>query len=174
VTVAAPRPTLRAVDARDGLFLRRLYASTREDELAVVPWNEDEKVAFLRQQFDAQDAYYREQYDGATYDVIEVEGEPAGRLYVARWESEIRIMDIALLPEYRGRGIGTDLLRALLDEGARSGKRVSIHVEKHNPAWRLYERLGFEPVADRGVHVLMEVPPWETKRQPVPSIAEDS
>ena len=143
----------------DEPFLRRLYASIREDELAVVPWDEETKEAFLRQQFDAQDAHYREHYDGATYDVIEVDGEPAGRLYVARWDDEIRIMDIALLPEYRGRGIGTQLLRALLDEGARTGKRVSIHVEKHNPALMLYERLGFEPAADRGVHILMEVTP---------------
>ena len=143
----------------DEPFLRRLYASVREDELAVVPWDEDDKEAFLRQQFEAQDTYYRQHYDGATYDVIDVDGEPAGRLYVARWEDEIRIMDVALLPEYRGRGIGTQLLRALLDEGARTGKRVSIHVEKHNRALRLYERLGFATVADRGVYQLLEATP---------------
>jgi ribosomal protein S18 acetylase RimI-like enzyme len=159
VTVKAPHIALRAVAEHDEPFLRQLYASVREDELAVVPWDEDEKDAFLRQQFDAQDAYYREHYDGASYHVIEVEGQPAGRLYLARWVDEIRIMDIALVPEYRGRGIGTALLRTLVEEGVRTGRRVSIHVEKHNPAWRLYERLGFEPVADRGVHMLMEVPP---------------
>src|SRR5215211_5883167 len=115
--------------------------------------------AFLRRQFEAQDAHYREHYDGASFDVIEVDGEPAGRLYVARWEDEIRIMDIALLPEQRGAGIGTRLLRDLLDEGRRTGKRVSIHVEKHNRALRLYERLGFAPVADRGVYLLLERPP---------------
>jgi ribosomal protein S18 acetylase RimI-like enzyme len=159
VTVAAPHIALRSVAEHDEPFFRRLYASVREDELAVVPWDEETKEAFLRQQFDAQDAHYREHYDGATYDVIEVDGEPAGRLYVARWDDEIRIMDIALLPEYRGRGIGTQLLRALLDEGARTGKRVSIHVEKHSPALRLYERLGFAQAADRGVYSLMEVTP---------------
>ena len=143
----------------DEPFLRRLYASIREDELAVVPWDEGDKEAFLRQQFDAQDTYYRQHYDGATYDVIDVDGEPAGRLYVARWEDEIRIMDIALLPEYRGKGIGTQLLRDLLDEGARTGKRVSIHVEKNNPALSLYVRLGFVPVGDRGVYLLMEASP---------------
>ena len=143
----------------DEPFLRRLYASVREDELAVVPWDEDDKEAFLRQQFDAQDTYYRQHYEGATYDVIDVDGEPAGRFYVARWDDEIRIMDVALLPEYRGRGIGTTLIQALLDEGVRTGKRVSIHVEKHSPALRLYERLGFEQAADRGVYILMEVTP---------------
>jgi ribosomal protein S18 acetylase RimI-like enzyme len=124
-----------------------------------VPWDDAQKDAFVRQQFDAQDAYYREHYDDATFDVVEVDGEPAGRLYVARWEDEIRIMDIALLPEHRGTGVGTRLLRELLAEGTRSGKRVSIHVEKQNPALRLYERLGFAAVADRGVYLLLEAGP---------------
>jgi ribosomal protein S18 acetylase RimI-like enzyme len=157
--VVTPRIALRPVGAKDDEFLRRLYASVRDDELALVPWGDSEKEAFLRQQFDAQDAYYREHYDGATFDVIEVDGEPAGRLYVARWEDEVRIMDIALRPEHRGAGIGTRLLRQLLDEGARTGKRVSIHVEKQNRALRLYERLGFASVADRGVYLLLEATP---------------
>src|SRR5215213_1975415 len=123
MTVATPRMQLRPVCENDDRFLRRLYASLREDELALVPWDEAQKDAFLRQQFDAQDTYYREHYDGASFDVIEVDGESAGRLYVARWEDEIRIMDIAVLPEYRGAGIGTRLVRELLAEGARSGKR---------------------------------------------------
>jgi ribosomal protein S18 acetylase RimI-like enzyme len=159
MTVATPRTQLRPVGESDDRFLRSLYASVREDELALVPWGEAQKEAFLRQQFDAQDAYYREHYDGASFDVIEVGGEPAGRVYVARWEDEIRIMEIALLPEHRGAGIGTRLLRELLDEGARTGKRVSIHVEKNNRALRLYERLGFAAVADRGVYLLLEATP---------------
>jgi ribosomal protein S18 acetylase RimI-like enzyme len=150
---------LRPARADDRDFLLRVYASTREEELRLVDWNDDQKAAFVQQQFEAQDSYYREHYDPATFDVIEVDGEPVGRLYVARWEDEIRIIDIALLPEHRGRGIGTSALRALLDEAAASGKRLSIHVEKHNPAQRLYERLGFAEVADRGVYVLMETTP---------------
>ena len=157
--VAADPDVKRRTRPSDEAFLRRLYASLREDELALVPWDEAAREAFLRQQFEAQDAHYREHYDGASFDVIEVDGEPAGRLYVARWEDEIRIMDIALQPEQRGAGIGTRLLRDLLDEGRRTGKRVSIHVEKHNGALRLYERLGFAPVADRGVYLLLERPP---------------
>ena len=127
--------------------------------MSVVDWSAEQKAAFVQQQFEAQDAYYREHYDPATFDVIEVDGEPVGRLYVARWEDEIRIMDIALLPEHRGRGIGTAFMRDLLDEGAHTGKRVSIHVELNNPARRLYERLGFSPVEERGVYVLMEATP---------------
>ena len=150
---------LRPARAEDRDFLLRVYASTREEELRLVDWSDEQKAAFVQQQFESQDAYYREHYDPATFDVIEVDGEPIGRLYVARWEDEIRIMDIALVPEYRGRGTGTVLLRDLLDEGARTGKRVSIHVERNNPALRLYERLGFAPVEDRGVYLLLEAAP---------------
>jgi ribosomal protein S18 acetylase RimI-like enzyme len=158
-TVAPPRFTLRSARADDDALLRRVYASVREDELAAVQWSAADKDAFLRHQFDAQDAHYREHYEGATFDVIEVDGEPVGRLYVARWEDEIRIMDLALLPEHRGRGIGTQLLRGLLEEGALTGKRVSIHVEMNNPALRLYERLGFAQAAVNGVYVRLEASP---------------
>jgi len=151
--------TLRPVSPRDRDFLLQVYASTREEELAVVEWKAGAKEAFLRQQFEAQDAYYREHYHPATFDVIEADGEPVGRLYVARWEEEIRIMDVALLPDHRRRGIGTALIRALLDEAAAGGKRLSIHVEKYNPARSLYERLGFAEAADRGVYVLMQATP---------------
>jgi ribosomal protein S18 acetylase RimI-like enzyme len=151
--------TLRPVSSSDRDFLLHVYASTREEELAPVPWTDAEKAAFIEQQFEAQDRHYREHYAGASLDVVEWDGAPAGRLYVARWSEEIRIIDIALLPEFRGRGIGTRLLRGLLDEAARARRRLSIHVEKGNAAFRLYERLGFEVTADRGVYVLMEATP---------------
>jgi ribosomal protein S18 acetylase RimI-like enzyme len=147
---------LRPAAPGDRACLLQVYASTREEELRLVDWSADQKAAFVQQQFEAQDAYYREHYHPATFDVIEVDGASAGRLYVARWEDEIRIIDIALLPEHRGRGIGTALLRELLAEGARAGKRLSIHVELHNPARRLYERLGFVPVEERGLYLLLE------------------
>ena len=149
--------SLRPAGADDRDFLLRVYASTREEELRLLAWSADQKEAFVRMQFEAQDAYYREHYHPATFDVVEVDGERVGRLYVARWGDELRIVDVALLPEHRGRGIGTSLLRALLREA--EGKRVSIHVERHNPAKRLYERLGFTESADHGVYVLMEARP---------------
>ena len=147
--------TLRPVTEADREFLLSVYASTREDELAQVAWEEGAKEAFLEHQFSAQDHHYRANYPGATLDVIEVDGEPAGRLYVHRGEDEIRIMDIALAPPFRGRGIGTGLLRGLMTEAAASGRTLSIHVEVNNPARRLYERLGFEPAGEHGVYVLM-------------------
>jgi ribosomal protein S18 acetylase RimI-like enzyme len=156
------RVELRAAGAEDEPFLRAVYASTREAELAQVPWDAEQKAAFVAHQFAAQSEHYRAHYDGLSTDVIVVDGERAGRLAVARWPAEIRIVDIALLPDFRGRGVGTGLLRGLLDEAAREGRKLSIHVERENPAARLYRRLGFVPVADvsGGVYRLWEaVPP---------------
>ncbi len=124
-----------------------------------MPWDEKQKDAFLRAQFDAQDRWYHENYTGASFDVVLVDGERAGRLYLNRGDSEIRIVDIALLPEHRGNGIGSALLRDLLAEADAAGKRVTIHVERLNPALRLYERLGFSVAEDKGVYLFLERPP---------------
>jgi ribosomal protein S18 acetylase RimI-like enzyme len=157
---------LRPVEPGDDELLCRIYRSTREAELSQVDWSDAQKETFLRMQFEAQRRHYEDHYDGASFDVVLVDGTPAGRLYVAREPEEIRIVDIALLPEYRNVGIGTELLRRLLDEGAVSGKRLTIHVESHNPARRLYERLGFAPVGNRGAHVLMTwSPPADPRRR---------
>jgi len=150
---------LRPVEPADQDFLLALYGSTRADELAMVPWTDEQKAAFVAHQFAAQSAHYAEHYEGLTSDVIVVDGERAGRLLVARWAEEIRIVDIALLPEFRGRGTGTALLRELIAEAGRAGKRLSIHVELNNPAMRLYERLGVRPVREAGVYLLMALDP---------------
>lgn len=121
-----------------------------------MPWTKEQKAAFCRQQFLAQDAHYRQHYPGAVYSVIESGGERVGRLYVVRWEKEIRIMDISLLPEFRGKGMGTKFLGELQEEAKGAGKTLTIHVEKFNPALRLYERMGFRQKADREVYWLME------------------
>jgi ribosomal protein S18 acetylase RimI-like enzyme len=124
-----------------------------------VAWDDTQKEAFLRHQFDAQDVWWRENYAEASFDVIVVEGEPAGRLYVHRGPSEIRIVDIALLPAHRGNGVGTRLLDELLAEGDADAKSVTIHVERMNPALRLYERLGFSVAEDKGVYLFLERQP---------------
>jgi GNAT superfamily N-acetyltransferase len=154
-----PNVALRPVEPGDEEFLYRVYASTREEELAQTGWGETQKATFLRMQFDAQSSYYEEHYRGAEFSVILSDDLPAGRLYVARWPEEIRIVDIALLPGHRGRGIGTRLLKDLISESEESGKPLSIHVEQFNPALRLYERLGFRKVEDKGVYLLMERAP---------------
>jgi ribosomal protein S18 acetylase RimI-like enzyme len=150
---------LRQVEPGDEEFLYRVYAGTRAEELAPVPWDEAQKHAFLRSQFDAQSRWYREHYARATYEIVLVDGEPAGRLYLHRGDTEIRIVDIALLPEHRGNGVGTSLLSDLLAEADTAGKRVTIHVERFNPALRLYERLGFSVAEDKGAYLFLERTP---------------
>jgi ribosomal protein S18 acetylase RimI-like enzyme len=148
--------TLRPSEAADRDLLFRIYASTREEELALTDWDEPQKIAFLTQQFTAQDAHYREHYPGAVFNLILLADEPIGRLYLHCRPGEIRIMDIALLPPHRNRGIGTTLLRTLQTEAGASSKPLTIHVEQFNPALRLYARLGFRPIAEHGVYLLME------------------
>jgi ribosomal protein S18 acetylase RimI-like enzyme len=146
---------LRAITPADTAFLARVYASSRAEELAVTSWSEEQKEIFCRRQFDAQSVYYAANYPEASFQVIESDGKAIGRLYVARWKKEIRIVDITLLPESRGSGIGTKLVRELQDEARAAGKSLTIHVERFNRALALYQRLGFEQVEDKGVYLLM-------------------
>jgi ribosomal protein S18 acetylase RimI-like enzyme len=150
---------LRPVGAGDGELLLRIYAGTRAQELVVLPWDDAAKAAFLRAQLAAQSAAYA-QYPGRSNRLVVLGGEPVGRLDVARGEREIMVLDISLLPEHRGRGIGTALLRDVLDEAAAAGKRVRLHVARSNPALRLYRRLGFREVADLGVDLRLEAAPY--------------
>lgn len=151
---------LRACQPADEAFLLQVYGSTRMQELAVLDWTAEQKDVFIGMQFQAQARHYQEHYPGAEFSVIEVNGEPAGRFYLFRQVEDWRIMDIALLPEFRNRGLGTRLLTVLLAEADGAGVKVSIHVEVFNPARRLYERLGFRQVAERGVYLLLERQPF--------------
>ena len=162
--------TLRPATPADEAFLRVVYAWTRVDELAITPWTDEQKAAFVSMQFEAQRSYYAEIYPDAAYDVVVVDGEDAGRLYVARFDEEIRVVDIALLPPFRGRGVGELLLSQVLAEGAASGRTVVIHVEHQNRARNLYERLGFVQVEDQGVYLRMEWrPPGSAEEAVSPS-----
>lgn len=127
--------------------------------MALVDWTEDQKKAFLRMQFNAQHQYYQDVYAGANFQVILLNEQPIGRLYLARWSHEIRIIDIALLSQFRNTGIGTALLKDLLAEAAQAGQVVTIHVEKFNQALRLYERLGFIKTLDKGVYFFLKWTP---------------
>ena len=147
--------TFRRITDADLPVLARIYASTRAEELAPVPWNETEKAAFLDMQFRAQHAHYRQYYPEADWLMTMRENENVGRLYLERLPSQHRIIDIAFLPEHCGKGLGAALLCDLMDEATAAGKAVSIHVEKFNPAMRLYRRLGFVTEEDKGVYDLM-------------------
>jgi GNAT superfamily N-acetyltransferase len=156
---AAAGLTFRPITDADLPFLERVYGSTRMDELALTDWSDAQKAAFITMQFSAQHAHYQKHYVGSDFLVIERGGEGIGRLYLARWKAEHRIVDIALLPDHRGVGVGTALLTDLLDEAAAAGKAVTIHVEKFNPAMSLYRRLGFVAAGEEGAYDLMR---WQS------------
>ena len=142
----------------DRPFLFRVYASSRKEELAPVPWTPEQKQLFLEQQFHAQDHHYRTCYEGAEFLVILVDGRDAGRLYVYRSPGDILVMDIALLPEEQRRGVGTSILSGLVSEANGSGRSMSLHVEPNNPALRLYKRLGFRVEESVGVYLRLSRP----------------
>ncbi len=152
---------LKPAGPDDAELLYRIYASTRESELAVVPWDDAKKEAFLRMQFGAQDSYYRANWPNASYDLIVSGDKPLGRLYVERGEDAWMVLDIALLPGCRGQGIGTRLLNGVLADAAAVAKSVRIYVERFNPARHLYDRLGFRQVEEQEIYLLMEWKPGE-------------
>jgi ribosomal protein S18 acetylase RimI-like enzyme len=145
----------RPCTPEDVPFLRDLYGTTREEEMRMVPWTDEQKTQFLDSQFHAQKKHYEEYYGNAQFFVIETGGTSIGRLYVYRDEEEIHILDIALMPHYRGHGLGRMLLQELLDEGRATGRKVTIYVEHFNPARHLYDRLGFRHVDTNGVYHFM-------------------
>ena len=153
--------TLRPIYAdRDLPVLASIYASTRDWEMAVVPWTEEEKARFLEQQFFAQHVAYATTYQAPDFRIIEVKGRTAGRLYLNRGSGEIRVVDIAIMPEFRNRGLGRALLSDVIAEAARDGRKVSINVEANNiVARRLYDSLGFTQVSAGPVYHLLEIEP---------------
>jgi ribosomal protein S18 acetylase RimI-like enzyme len=154
-----PDVGLRPIVDADLPLLERIYGSTRVEELAQTDWDEAGKAAFIAFQFQAQHLHYTTHYHDAQFFVIERDGEAVGRLYLHWRERELRIVDIALLPDARGHGLGGALLKALMDAAAAAGKTVSIHVEQMNPAMRLYQRLGFRRIGEHGIYHLMEWAP---------------
>ena len=151
--------TLREATGADYDFMRRLYHATRAEEMKQFPFDDTRKIIFLNEQFAAQFQHYAIHYPTCERNIIEVGGRPAGRLWIDEWKDQIRLVDIALMPEYRAGGIGTRLLRDVLARGAKAGKPVTIHVEAFNPALRLYQRLGFQHVDTNGVYYLMKWTP---------------
>ena len=156
--------TLRPVTADDHDFLVAVYGSTRAEELALVPWTTEQQQLFVRSQFAAQQDHYAKKYPAASHDIIVSDNRPVGRLYVARLDQEIRIIDITLVPAERNAGIGSYLIEQLLDEANRAGKVTRIYVEEFNPSLRLFERLGFSPSEQHGIHLLLQCNPSQSPR----------
>ena len=162
------RVVLRPARESDYEELLRVYASTRAAELAQVTWWDDEqKLAFCRAQYDAQKEEYDARFPDAEYDVIEAEGRTVGRVWIARTEKEIRLLDIALLPEARRQRLGAAIVGALIEEARASGKRLRHMVFMLNTdARRFYERLGFRVFEDLGGYLHMEWAPEGENREP--------
>lgn len=148
--------TLRPVTSADEEFLFSVYASTRSEELARVPWTKEQKDAFVRMQFVAQQQHYPAQYPQANHDVISADGVPVGRIYLDGSGEGLHILDVTVLPQYRSAGIGSKVLRQVLDEAARRSVPVTIYVESFNPSLRLFQRLGFQVAEENGFQLLLK------------------
>ncbi|UCH58617.1 MAG: GNAT family N-acetyltransferase [Anaerolineales bacterium] len=155
--------SLHPYDPKDDPFLLTLYASTRQDEMALVDWSPEEKEEFLRMQFQAQKKSYQEQAPKATWQIITKSNLPIGRLIVEKRKHEIGLMDISILPKYRDQGIGTKLIKEVMDQAEQLQKPVRLYVEKDNKgAMRLYQRLGFRLIGDTSMHHWMEWNPTKS------------
>jgi ribosomal protein S18 acetylase RimI-like enzyme len=153
--------TLRPVRESDDSFLLSLYASTRAAEMAMVPWSDEQKDAFVKMQFAGQKSGYASDYPDAQHSVISADDEPAGRLYLSRSPNSFHILDITIAVSSRNSGIGSAVLQEILKEADRAGKSTTIYVENFNPSQRLFERLGFRVSSVKDFTVLLE-------RQPAP------
>ena len=142
------------VDA-DLPFIEALFASTRAEEVALTGWPEEQQRAFLAQQHRAQHHHYRNHYPDAEWLIVERGREPIGRLYLDRSERLLHIIDLSLVPAARGQGLGGAILGDIIGAAHLESLDVSLHVERHNPAIRLYLRLGFNCVGEEGLYLEM-------------------
>lgn len=150
---------LRPEVKKDYAFIEAVYRSTREVELNLTNWTEQQKSAFALMQSMAQLAEYKTNFPGAVFRVIIFNKRNAGRFYTWEDDIEIRLIDITLLPQFRGKGIGTALLRDLIKRSEKARKKTSLHVDPLNPAMYLYLRLGFIHIKNNGRHYYMERKP---------------
>lgn len=158
-----PKFTLRPETPEDHDFILQLYASTRADEMALLPWSAEQKSDFLAQQAHLQHQHFHSHYPNAEFSVVMQNHQAVGRWYVERNFTHWQVIDIALLPEYRNQGLGGHLLQTLLTQAQSTGQTVRLHVEQTNRAMRLYLRLGFTVVEERGFYWLMECLPARLK-----------
>ncbi len=149
----------KAISENDMAFLLTLYSSTRWQEVQQAPWSDQQRLDFLKQQFEAQHTHYQSHYQNADYLVIKQSQENIGRIYIDRDETSICLIDIALLPEFKYKGMGTKILKVIIQEANNTQKKIVIHVENYNPAYQWYLKHGFKQVEDKGVYQYMEYSP---------------
>jgi len=155
--LAARGISLRAASPDDAAFQRALFETARVDASILAAWPEPARKVFLDQQFQFQSVHYARVHADADRLIVLVESLPAGRLIVDRASEGWCIVDIALLPAWRGQGIGSLLLQSVLAAAAHAGApAVTLTVDLGNPARRLYQRLGFVTLEEVQPNAAME------------------
>jgi len=146
---------LRALETGDMEFIEHLYATSRADEMSHSGWPAEQIASFLKMQFHAQHTYYQQHFAGSEFHIVELDGERVGRIYIFFGNTCAVLIDIALLPEFQKRGIGTGLLEELLRRADERDLPIELSVEPYNPALQLYQRFGFEVINQTGVYLRM-------------------
>lgn len=147
--------TLRVLETADMAFAEQVYATSRAEEMSSSGWPPEHIAAFLSMQFKAQHTYYQEHYRGADFFIVELDGQRIGRLYLYWGSTTLTLIDIALLPQYQGQGIGNALLQQQLQRADERGLEVELSVEAYNRAQHLYVRAGFHVINESGVYLRM-------------------
>lgn len=151
--------SFRSIAEKDIPFLARLYASTRQVEMAQSGWTQAEIDTFLLSQFQLQHQYYQRHYKSAHFHILQYDNLDIGRLYI-QWEKDkLRLIDIALLPEFQKQGFGRQMLSELLTQAQERQLEIRLFVESTNPAYHWYSRLGFAPIGENGVYQQMRWSP---------------
>lgn len=156
-------PALVSITKSDEQFLTELYASTRAAEMAIAPWNEEQKRAFLKMQFEAQDRYYRERYPNASFEIIKLNDQSVGRFYHAELADQIRIIDLAFLPEHFDKKVFIELVERMMQKGEQAGKPVRIYLESLDPTVEIFVNLGFQKIDEHGIYFLWQYQPAALK-----------
>ncbi len=154
--------SFKAISDKDMAFLADLYRTTRWKEVMQAPWNDEQRIEFLNQQFEAQHTHYLSHYPNAEKLLIQLKQQNIGRIYIDRDDVSICLIDVAILPNYQRKNLGTQILKELLIEAEETNKKIVIHVENFNPAYHWYLKQGFKQIEDKGVYQYME---WHPKGQ---------
>ena len=157
--------TFRVIHDRDQSFLKALYADSRAWEFELAHWSDKARDEFLNRQFETQDQVYKSTFIGAVHRIIQLDGIDIGRLIVNRKDDLLHIIDLSILSSHQGRGIGSDILKSLINEAQGGKVPVMLSVEKGNPAINLYCRLGFRQIGFSGQHISMKWSPFLGDRE---------
>jgi predicted GNAT family acetyltransferase len=148
---------LRKATEDDRQFLITLYGTGRASEMAIWGWSEEQQKQFIAMQYLARRCHYDAVYPERDDSIILAQGLASGVISVARGKTGINLVDIAILPEFQGKGLASTLVQALQQEALENGKSLHLHVVSENsPAVRLYQRLGFACIGDDGVYQHLE------------------